>query len=481
MADVKPANLIFFLSDNHSRGALGCYGHSVVQTPALDGIAENGVRFDNAYCASPLCCPARAALATGRYPHQTRYWDNALSYGGRIASWMHRIRDQGHRVSAIGKLHFRSAENDNGFSEEIMPMHVFEGRGSISVTLRSIGAERVFRGFWDQYVTKSCAGEAPYQDYDRRVTANAIQWLEENGGKSGKPWVLVVSYPSPHAPFTVPQRLLDLYPPETVPLPPLFAPEDRPDHPALNYLRQIFEIGDISEAVVRRVSAAYFALITHTDEQIAQVVEAAESLGLGETTRFLYTSDHGEMYGSHGIFSKCCMYERSVGVPLMLSGSGVPVGAAVRQLVSHVDLFPTIVESVGAKLAPEDEDLPGASLWPAINGEESTRPGFAEYHADGTASGVFMLREQDMKLVHYVGMAPQLFDLAADPDETVDLADDPSHGATLERLTRALVAICDPDDVDRCAKADQQILLELWGGREKVAGELQFGFTPVPA
>ena len=481
MIEVEPANLIFFLSDNHNRGALGCYGHPVVRTPALDRIAEGGVRFANSYCASPLCCPARAALATGRYPHQTRYWDNALSYGGRIPSWMHRIRDQGHTVSAIGKLHFRSAENDNGFSEEIMPMHVFEGRGSIAVTLRSVGAERVFKGFWDQHVTKSHAGEAPYQDFDRRVTAHAIQWLEKNAKNFGKPWVLVVSYPSPHAPFTVPEGLLRLYPPENVPLRPLFAPEDRPEHPALAYLRRIFEIGDISEEVVRRVAAAYFALITHTDEQIAQVVEAADALGLGESTRFLYTSDHGEMYGSHGIYSKCCMYEGSVGVPLMLCGPGVPAGRAVEQLVSHVDMFPTVVEGVGAKLMPEDEDLPGTSLWPAINGVESARPGFAEYHADGTASGVFMLREQDMKLVYYVGMAPQLFDLAADADETVDLAGDPAHGATLERLSRTLHAICDPNEVDRRAKADQHVLLELWGGREKVAGEIQFGFTPVPA
>lgn len=330
MNKVEPTNLIFFLSDNHNRSALGCYGHPMVQTPALDRIAEHGVRFANSYCASPLCCPARASLATARYPHQTRYWDNASPYGGRIPSWMHRIRDQGHTVAAIGKLHFRSAENDNGFSEEIMPMHVFEGRGSIAVTLRSIGAERVFKGSWDKYELESCAGEAPYQDYDRKVTQHAIKWLEANARNTGKPWVLVVSYPSPHPPFTVPQRLLDLYPPENVPLPPLFTPEDRPEHPALSYLRRIFEIGDISEEVVRRISAAYFALITHTDEQIAQVVETAAALSLRDNTRFFYTSDHGEMHGSHGIISKHCMYESSVGVPLMLSGPGVPTGHVVQ-------------------------------------------------------------------------------------------------------------------------------------------------------
>jgi len=104
------ANLILFLSDNHTRNFVGAYGHPVVQTPILDKIAGRGVRFDNAYCASPLCCPSRAALATGRYPHQTGYWDNALAYDGKTPTWHHRVRDSGATVTSIGKLHFQSGK-----------------------------------------------------------------------------------------------------------------------------------------------------------------------------------------------------------------------------------------------------------------------------------------------------------------------------------------------------------------------------------
>jgi choline-sulfatase len=112
-----PANLLFLLSDNHNRALAGCYGHPKATTPHLDRIAASGVRFANAYSASPLCCPARAALATGRFPHQTGFFDNAIVYDGSTPSWMHRLREQGHHVASIGKLHFRSTEDDNGFSE----------------------------------------------------------------------------------------------------------------------------------------------------------------------------------------------------------------------------------------------------------------------------------------------------------------------------------------------------------------------------
>ena len=120
----KPYNFIFFQSDNHNRDLLGCYGDPLVKTPNLDRIAQNGVRFTNAYAASALCCPARASIATGRFPHQTRFWDNAIVYDGSVPSWMHRIRESGCEVVSIGKLHYRSSEDDNGFSKEILPMHI---------------------------------------------------------------------------------------------------------------------------------------------------------------------------------------------------------------------------------------------------------------------------------------------------------------------------------------------------------------------
>ena len=126
---MKPSNVLFILSDEHSRRVLGCYGHPMIRTPNLDALAARGVRFADAYTNSPICVPARASLATGRYPHQIRFWDNGIAYDGTVPTWHHRLRDAGHEVTSIGKLHFRSADDDNGFTEEIMPLHINDGIG----------------------------------------------------------------------------------------------------------------------------------------------------------------------------------------------------------------------------------------------------------------------------------------------------------------------------------------------------------------
>src|SRR5260370_35816667 len=126
---MKPAKLICLMTDEQRRLVFGCYGHKMIRTPNLDRLAAGGVRFSDAYCNSPICVPSRASLATGRYPHRIRFWDNAIPYDGSVPSWGHRLTAAGHAATAIGKLHFRSAEDDNGFTEEIMPVHVVDRIG----------------------------------------------------------------------------------------------------------------------------------------------------------------------------------------------------------------------------------------------------------------------------------------------------------------------------------------------------------------
>lgn len=477
----QPANLIFFQSDNHNRAVTGCYGHAYVKTPNIDRIAASGVRFENSYSTSALCCPARAAIATGRYPHQTGFWDNAIAYDGSVPSWHHRLREQGHTVVAVGKLHYRSEKDDNGFTEEIEPMHLHEGRGAIKNLLRGYDAEppKDDGSFWKLYMNRSGAGETHYQEYDRRITAKSIEWLKRHAHDSGKPWVLYVSYISPHPPFTVPKRLYDLYPEKDMPLPAGFRRSERPEHPATQYLRHMDGMLEMTdEAALRRIAAGYFGLITHMDEQLGAVMKAAEELGLLAGTRIAYTSDHGELFGALGLFGKKSLYEASVGVPLLLSGPGVPQGKVSRQIVSHVDLFPTLVEGAGANLTNADDDLLGMSLWPAATGNDAERLGFAEYHAQGSKAAAYVLREGAMKLIYHVGMPAQLFNLERDPDELHDLAS--SEPATAQALEKKLRAICDPEAIDARAKADQRLWVEYWGGREKVAGTSQILFTPPP-
>ena len=127
---MRATNLLVLMSDEHNPKFLGAAGHPFIATPNLDALAARGTRFDAAYTTCPICVPARAAFAVGRYVHDVGYWDNADGYDGAIPSWHHALRDAGHRVVSIGKLHFRGRPgDDHGFSEEIVPMHIVDGIG----------------------------------------------------------------------------------------------------------------------------------------------------------------------------------------------------------------------------------------------------------------------------------------------------------------------------------------------------------------
>jgi choline-sulfatase len=474
----RPPNWLFFLSDNHARGATGCYGNPVVRTPTIDRIAAAGTRWANAYTASPLCCPARAAIATGRFPFQTGYWDNAIVYDGRCRSWMHRLRDAGADVVSVGKLHFRSSDDDNGFSEELAPMHILNGKGGVSMLLRWSDEEPVNAGQWGLYLEQSHAGASHYQEYDGEISRLAVDWLERRAAKRDRPWALFVSYVSPHPPFTVPQALLDSYPPEAIPLPPLFRPGERPQHPALEHLRRIMGFRAMTdEAALRRIAACYYALITHLDREIGTVMRAAESLGLLAGARVAYTSDHGEALGAHGLFGKYTLLDPSAAIPLVMSGPGIPAGRVVEEPVSHVDLYPTLVQGVDLAPDPADRDLLGTSL---LGGAKSRGPVFAEYHAAGSRRGAFMLREGRHKLIYHVDAPRQLFDAAADPDEARDLAATAAGGAIADRLEARLRMICDPEAVDARARADQRAKAEYWGGNDAIRKEGLLVYTPPP-
>jgi choline-sulfatase len=222
-------------------------------------------------------------------------------------------------------------------------------------------------------------------------------------------------------------------------------------------------------------------LVTFLDEQIGVVLDALRRSGQGEKTRVIYTSDHGEMLGEHGLWWKSTMYESSVAVPLILSGPDIPDGKTVSTNTLLVDLFPTILDAVGAPVELSDIDLPGHSLIRIANSDDAVREAFSEYHAIFSPSGIFMLRHGRFKYVHYVGYEPQLFDLVADPDERIDLAGDPSYSSVVGSCEAALKRICDPQAVDAMARLDQKCRMDTAGGAEAILHDgVRIPFTPTP-
>ena len=228
-----------------------------------------------------------------------------------------------------------------------------------------------------------------------------------------------------------------------------------------------------------RGAEAYFATVSYLDNLIGRILSTLDELNLSEGTRIIYTSDHGFSCGDHYIFGLFHLFEESLRVPLIMAVPDIAPGTSLADPVSHVDLYPTILEACGIPLTEEEESLKCRSLWPLIRGEETRKSLFAEYHGTGTLSGGFVLRDGPRKLIHFVGMAPQLFDLASDPEETNDLAHDGKNSALLERMLVQLRETVDPEAVDRQAKADQRALIEKHGGEAKVL-EDKAGFSHSP-
>jgi choline-sulfatase len=476
----SPANVLLLFSDQHNRQVLGCYGDELVHTPNLDALALRGTRFVNAYTNSPICVPARASLATGRYVHEIGAWDSAAPYDGRVRSWAHKLRDADHRIVSIGKLHFRSSDDDNGFSEEILPMHVQGGVGWTRGLLRKTpGAVAECA----DYASDVGPGASTYTQYDDDIAEAACHWIEGQAQRRSKknPWVLFVSFVSPHYPLRAPEAFFNLYDAAALSWPRCYAPKARPRHPVINALTRVLNYDDYFDADrVRLAKAAYYGLVSFMDNNVGRVLGALHAAGLSDETCVVYASDHGDCLGNHGIWAKSVMYEESAGIPLIMAGPGIPQGREVDTPVSLIDCFPGIVELATGALDADTRALPGDSLLEIAKQPPEDRAVLSEYHDGGAITGVFMLRDRRFKYVHYVDHPPQLFDLKADPHETEDLANEPAHADVLRAYQQKLRARLDPEAVNAQAFADQARRIEDFGGEAAILAGKDFGFTPVP-
>lgn len=476
---MHPTNTVIIFSDEHNRDIAGCYGDKVARTPHLDRLALNGTRFSNAYTNSPVCVPARASFATGRYPHQIGAWDSVSPYDGSVDGWGARLLRAGHEVVSIGKLHFRRTEDPNGFSREILPMHVHNGVGWLSSLLRNPPAPLATA---KDLAIDIGAGESVYTRYDRDVTTRACEWIADAAGRHHeKPWVLYVGLVAPHFPLIAPEAFFQLYEDTDMPPPRQYAECERPRHPVIDALRAAsnYDTGFDPERV-RIARQAYYGLCSFMDDNLGKIVRAIAESGQTATTRIIYSSDHGDNIGHRGLWGKSVMYEDSVAVPLIVAGPGLPVGAVIDTPASLVDLHPTILAFAGARPHEADGDLPGRSLAEITRNPGGDRAVFSEYHDWSSITGMFMVRKGDWKLVRYPGYPSQLFDLRNDPHEMVDLSASPDHRDVAATMEAELAKIVDVDEVNDRAFADQARKIRHYGGREAILRSEDLGFTRPP-
>jgi arylsulfatase K len=244
-------------------------------------------------------------------------------------------------------------------------------------------------------------------------------------------------------------------------------PADKDDHPVMRYMRATKHTGGtFSEKRVRAVRRTYYAMIAEADAVIGRLLRAVDELGLAGSTYIVFTGDHGDTNMQHQQTLKNSMYESSVRVPLIVTGPGVKEGVVVDDLVSLVDIFPTLMDMASL---PKPEGLSGQSLMPLLTGKDADRRNWAlsQYHSNMANTGAFMLRRGPWKYVAYAGYDPQLFNLEKDPDELRNVASD--RPEVVQKMDAKLREIVDYETVDAAAKAYDRQHFRRW--REQLGGD----------
>ena len=432
---------------------MGNSGHPVVRTPYLDRLAEQSYAFDSAYCNSPICTPSRLSLLTGRFPHQIGAWDLGAIADRQYQTWGDYLTEAGYETVLCGRTHFNGTDRRLGFSDRLLD-DLPRWCNATGRPPRRTPDER--RGS-NSHVAECGPGDHEHTKYDKNVANLAVDFLHEKAASpDDKPFLLYCGFMHPHFPLIAPPEFFSRYDPDTLELPTTWNEPLESQHPIIQHHRWAWR-NDIPppEAVVRRALASYYALVSSLDAQVGRILQAIDTTPLRENTLVIYTSDHGEMAGHHGIWQKQCFYEPAVKVPLMLRLPSRETGR-VAENVSLVDVLPTLLEAAGLEIP---SDLPGDSLLGIARHQtnETRRAVFSEYHHMGMLNAGFMLKRGDYKLCHYVGSELQLFNVNVDPLENDDLASKPEYATIRNEMETALRAVLDPEREDARAKENQRV------------------------
>ncbi len=370
----RARNLLFLFSDQHAQRVAGCYGDPHVETPALDGLAARGVRFDNAYCPSPICVPSRMSMLTACRPSRQECWTNDDQLDPSRPTWLHALGAAGCRPELIGRLHAMGPDQLHGYVRREIGDHSPNWAG---VPRHGMG---VLEGTNDpnpESLVACGAGTSAYEVKDRDVTEAALAALDRIAVE-GRPFCLSVGLMLPHAPYVAARRWVDHY---LRVLPPPEIPPDADEHPWIAWWRANRGIEAVPDRASRRARAAYWGLVSTMDAMIGRILDRLRDLGLDRDTLVVYASDHGEHAGDRGLWWKHTLFDESAKVPLLMSLPGsLPEDTVNSDVVSLMDLSQTMIDALG--------------------GDATPRCGRAELLAQDHGVGAGLGRHRDLRILH---------------------------------------------------------------------------------
>ncbi len=463
-------NVLVIMFDQVNPDALGCYGNRAVITPTIDRLARTGVVFDAAYSNSPLCTPARYCMMTGQLPSATRGYDNAAYLASTIPTFAHHARSAGYRTVLDGKMHFVGPDQ----------LHGFEERRTTDIYPADFGwtpdwlqpDERIDWWFHNMdAVTQAGVAEVTNQLlFDDEVGHQGVRALHELARDDDeRPWMLVVSFTHPHDPYVTRRQYWDAYAGVDIPLPRVSAGDVTLD-PHTARLRHVSAMDEvqITDRDVRRARRAYYGNLTYLDDWTARLTSTLEGLGVADDTVVVLLADHGDMLGERGLWYKMNFFEGSARVPLIINSPTRFAPGRVAAPVSLVDILPTFVELAG-EAAPDPVDpLPGRSLLDLCRDPSGARSKpverevVGEYMGEGTVAPIVMIRRGDLKFVHSPVDPDQLYDVVADPDERVNLAEDADWDVRVKSLRLEVEQRWDLDAVHADVLGDQARRRLIW-------------------
>lgn len=490
MSPRKRPNLLYIHADQHNPYVMGCTGDALAHTPNLDRLASNGAILENCYCPSPICVPSRMSMLTGQHPYQNHVWTNRHILDAGIPTFAHAMGAAGYRPVLVGRMHSLGPDQLHGYVDRLVGDHGPNYLGGSAVDRGVLegtaGPQRIS-------LDRSGPGQSAYQVHDEVVTAATIDYLNQvavlkRAGQMEGPFCLTVGYMLPHPPYVARREDYALYADRmSMPGKPEAFSDDL--HPHLKWWRQHTGSVNVDNRTVLRARAAYWGLVTRVDVMIGQILQTLEENDLADSTLIVYTSDHGDMLGEHGLWWKHTFYEESAKVPLILSWPGTIVpGQRCKRVVSAIDVTATMIDALGAPALP---NAAGKSFLHLLVASEGDGPSgvwedlaFSEYCSDEFCpqGGCYqrMVRLGDWKLVYYDGQEPQLFNLSEDPGELVDRARDPACRSVREELEQRVLADWDPERIaqEMAAKRADAEILRGWAQATRPVDRFRWNLKP---
>jgi len=464
-------NVLFIITDQQRADHLGCYGNKTLKTPNLDKLSNESIRFSNAFCANPMCMPNRATLLTGLYPNMHGVRSNGINLPENIPTITDTLRNRGWYTKAIGKLHFqfffppykRSSKSWEMISPWNRPKSALKmkerfkspyyGFEDVELTLghgdlmsghyldwlekRSpehvLEIKKRFTKFFDNLLYETSLPEEYYPT--TYIEERTIKFLENysSGDYGENPFFLHCSIPDPHHPVCPPGKYYDMYNPNDIDLPESF--EDKENlynhHLLGQYIKNpIFRgatLRDSSEEEIRKFIALTYGSLSLIDKTVGEILASLERLGLADNTMVIYTSDHGDLSGDHGLLLKGpCPFSGILNVPLLWKVPGLTRGETSNSLISSIDIPPTILKMLKIRERHHPPDMQGFDFSEVLENPNTEIRDSCFIEEDEEIKDLkFRLRHivtEEYKLTIYEGSKKgDLFNRKTDPNELNNL------------------------------------------------------------